>query len=165
MPEPSAPRTAPPGQGGAGRPQRRHHARSLPGARTSGTRSLAARAAESRDIGNWHCEPRTACSPPLDPQPPDRAAAPTPAGPVSAAAPPLWVPAPPLLPLSRVLPPVPVSRVLGCCSPHLGAGPREAGGVVSVTLAPPSASHGFPKDPQPFARTCECSVLQKRATL
>ena len=49
LPAPSAPRTAPTGQGWAGRPQRRHGARSLPGAR-----SLAAGAATSRDPSNWY---------------------------------------------------------------------------------------------------------------
>lgn len=49
IPGPSAPRTAPTGQGWAGRPQRRHGARSLPGAR-----SLAAGAATSRDPDNWY---------------------------------------------------------------------------------------------------------------
>lgn len=59
LPGLSAPRTAPAGEG-AGRTQRRHDARSLPGAR-----SRAAGAAASCDPGNWLGKPSTPCAQPL----------------------------------------------------------------------------------------------------
>lgn len=76
--------------------------------------------AASRDPGNWYLALRIISSQPPDPQPPDRAAAPTPTGRVSAAAPPLQVPAPPPILLS--LGPRLCSSLPGPGAPQPGAG-------------------------------------------
>ena len=80
----------------------------------------SAHVAASRDPGNWYLALRIICSQPPDPQPLDRAAAPTPTGRVSAAAPPFQVPAPPLLLLS--LGPPLRSSLSGPGAPQPGAG-------------------------------------------